>query len=193
MSKFDEPFGSSIFCDDIRSEVGNKASYIGVYNAVIYVPAFPMVVPKFGIATTFNEPRKMAENRDWSITIKIFLPGNAPDKPNVGGEIPANKATVDETFKTTTLPPDPDLPELFTINTLFVMSPMILIQAGRIKVRADYGDKIIRLGTLRVEPQSAGAANPLFPFPGLGAGTALVIPTLPLPNLPDNPLLPKRS
>lgn len=43
-------FISAIFCDDIRMEVGNKLSMIGVYNGVMLVPAFPITLPKLCIA-----------------------------------------------------------------------------------------------------------------------------------------------
>lgn len=40
----------SIFCDDIRHEIGGKLSYIGVYTSKLLVPAFPVVVPKLCVA-----------------------------------------------------------------------------------------------------------------------------------------------
>lgn len=39
-----------IFCDDVRYEMGNKISLIGVYNSDIIFPANPpLIVPKLGI------------------------------------------------------------------------------------------------------------------------------------------------
>jgi len=35
-----------IYCDDIRPEVGNKVSLMGVYGSDLIVPAFPVVLPK---------------------------------------------------------------------------------------------------------------------------------------------------
>ena len=35
-----------IFCDDIREEVGNKISYMGVYSADLTVPVLPIVLNK---------------------------------------------------------------------------------------------------------------------------------------------------
>jgi hypothetical protein len=40
----------TIWCDDIRFELGGKVSYIGVYTGYLYVPAFPVVLPKLCLA-----------------------------------------------------------------------------------------------------------------------------------------------
>lgn len=40
------------FCDDIRQEVGNKLSYMGVYGPDLIVPSFPATLPK--LCCVFN-------------------------------------------------------------------------------------------------------------------------------------------
>ncbi|MDD2774459.1 MAG: hypothetical protein PHU06_00740 [Gallionella sp.] len=37
---------SAIFCDDIRQELHGKMSLMGIYNGSMYVPVFPIVLPK---------------------------------------------------------------------------------------------------------------------------------------------------
>ena len=39
-----------IFCDDVRDEVGDKSSYMGVYGPVIGVQYAPSVLPKLIVA-----------------------------------------------------------------------------------------------------------------------------------------------
>ncbi len=34
------------FCDDVRQEIGNKFSLMGCYGTDLYVPAFPITLPK---------------------------------------------------------------------------------------------------------------------------------------------------
>ncbi|TVR67173.1 MAG: hypothetical protein EA420_00840 [Candidatus Competibacteraceae bacterium] len=50
----------TLFCDDIRHEIGGKLSYIGVYSGGLFVPAFPVTLPKLclsvRIVTPANEP-----------------------------------------------------------------------------------------------------------------------------------------
>lgn len=50
------PFLSTIYCDDIRQEVGGKLSLMGVYNAVMFVPQFPVNLPKLWIMATYVAP-----------------------------------------------------------------------------------------------------------------------------------------
>jgi hypothetical protein len=40
----------TIFCDDIRHELGGKLSYIGVYSGRLIVPDFPVTLPKLCVA-----------------------------------------------------------------------------------------------------------------------------------------------
>lgn len=39
-----------IYCDDIREEVGNKVSYMGVYAGEMTVPSVPVMLPKLCLA-----------------------------------------------------------------------------------------------------------------------------------------------
>ncbi len=48
-----QPFLSTIYCDDVRQEVGGKLSLIGVYNGVMYVQQFPVTLPKLWVVATF--------------------------------------------------------------------------------------------------------------------------------------------
>jgi hypothetical protein len=41
-----------LYCDDIRWEISNKSSLIGVYNGVLFVTEFPVVLPKLMVAIT---------------------------------------------------------------------------------------------------------------------------------------------
>lgn len=51
-----------IYCDDIRQEVGNKNSYMGVYAGDLFVEAFPVTLPKFCIqANVYMPAAKPAE------------------------------------------------------------------------------------------------------------------------------------
>jgi Family of unknown function (DUF6941) len=52
----------TIFCDDIRHEIGGKFSYIGVYSTKLFIPSFPVAIPKLCIAmnavTSIDHPFK---------------------------------------------------------------------------------------------------------------------------------------
>ncbi|MCP5427459.1 MAG: hypothetical protein H6964_12015 [Chromatiaceae bacterium] len=53
----------TLFCDDIRHEVGGKLSFIGVYSGVLFVPVFPVTLPKLclfvKIVTPAQEPLRV--------------------------------------------------------------------------------------------------------------------------------------
>ena len=39
----------AIYCDDVRQEVGNKLSFMGIYNGEMYFNEFPSTLPKLSI------------------------------------------------------------------------------------------------------------------------------------------------
>jgi hypothetical protein len=49
-----------IYCDDIRNEVGNKFSYIGIYTRELNIPSVPLLLPKLCIVvkvvSDINDP-----------------------------------------------------------------------------------------------------------------------------------------
>lgn len=47
---------SAIYCDDIRSEVGGKSSYMGAYNSDLVMPSFPAQVAKLCIQIAIRFP-----------------------------------------------------------------------------------------------------------------------------------------
>jgi hypothetical protein len=46
----------TIFCDDIRHELGGKVSYIGVYSGRLFLPTFPLALPKLCLAMNIITP-----------------------------------------------------------------------------------------------------------------------------------------
>lgn len=57
----------TLFCDDIRYEIGGKLSYIGVYSDGLIVPTFPVTLPKLclvvKIVTPADEPLRLLRLR----------------------------------------------------------------------------------------------------------------------------------
>lgn len=46
----------ALFCDDIRHEIGGKLSYIGVYSGGLFVPVFPVTLPKLCLSVKVVTP-----------------------------------------------------------------------------------------------------------------------------------------
>jgi len=48
--------GFAIFCDDIRIELGNKSSLMGIYNGELLSDNFPLLLPKLCVHASLNVP-----------------------------------------------------------------------------------------------------------------------------------------
>ncbi len=143
-------FGYSIFCDDIRNEVGGKLSFIGCYSSVIIVTQkFPLVLPKFCIhgfvVTGADEPFR-------SVSIRCYVPWQqAPilDEKIEVPHIPAQRAMVAE------LESNVSAPRQIVASASLVLSPFELAGPGLIRVRAvvDGAAEEVSLGALQILAQ----------------------------------------
>lgn len=68
---------TSIFCDDIRHEQNGKISLMGIYNGEMYVPAFPITLPKICSYFELRVPPDVDVNLDAILTVM-----KGPDKIN---------------------------------------------------------------------------------------------------------------
>ena len=147
-------FGSSVFCDDIRPELGNKHSFMGVYNGSIILPQFPFTLPKFCIFVYYFEKVDAVVP---PLTLQVYLPGDQPENPRISVEVPSQ--------------PELPLPPNFNIlddprkviNVPIQIAPFVFDCEGPIKVRMKRGDDIIRLGSLLA--MQGALAMPSQPFP----------------------------
>ena len=78
-------FNFVIICDDIRTEVGNKISMMGVYQKDIFVPKFPFILPKLCFVISY-------ENMKGGDTFLIEFIGPSKDQlgKSIKGGIPKN-------------------------------------------------------------------------------------------------------
>lgn len=56
MSSVDPGFAFALWCDDIRQELGNKPSFMGVYVGGLVVHSLPVVLPRMSIWATLSLP-----------------------------------------------------------------------------------------------------------------------------------------
>jgi hypothetical protein len=45
-----------VYCDDIRNEIGNKQSWMGIYSGDLVVQQMPSLLPKLCLAVTISSP-----------------------------------------------------------------------------------------------------------------------------------------
>jgi hypothetical protein len=137
-------WGSTVYCDDVREEAGNKASYMGIYRGVLYVPFIPILLSKFVIVVSFSEP---ALEDPVPLLIRVYMPGQTDDEGPTF-EAPAPTGDPELGLQSVTDVPLENRSRLLTVPITFV--PMTLEKAGRIRVHVVRGDELYRLPSLMI-------------------------------------------
>ena len=151
-------FGYTIFCDDVRFEVGDKISLIGVYHAVMLIPGeFPFTVPKFTMAVRYVERIGACSEE---VRLRVFMPGDAEDRPTVDGKIEIEEQREIAIRAMKKIPNKDEPPEYIHIGSNIVLAPLVLQKPGLIRVRAFCGDETVKLGALRIQRASTEVQEP---------------------------------
>ncbi|MEJ1963700.1 MAG: hypothetical protein WDO56_19930 [Gammaproteobacteria bacterium] len=138
-------FMSTVVCDDVRKEEGNKLSYMGVYGNSILLPSFPFTLAKLCFVMTLMGPgtRKAPKSlvfrlfRDEDLLAEISLPAAALSEAarNVAGG-----STRDS--------------KRLTIGTVLQLFPLQLATPCVLKARAICDGEEIKGGAWPVESPS---------------------------------------
>jgi hypothetical protein len=141
-----EPFGTTLFCDDIRFESFNKTSLIGLYGyEMLLFGNFPAQLPKLGMfcCLRFHKSQKVS-----GIKIQIYFPGDVEESPShtqeVGFQFEADNFPLPDPAEY----PDPS--EYYGFNHPFLFSPVIIKQPGYVRIRATAGSNRIKAGSLKI-------------------------------------------
>ncbi len=143
-------FGFTVFCDDIRNETGGKQSYIGVYSGRLLIHGdFPFTLPKFGFAITYVQRKDVFQPK---VQLHIYLPGDADDTPTMVSEVgeDAGLAGAAAARAEAEILKQTDQTRFISMRANFTIAPLVIAQAGNIKVRAVRGDELIRMGSLQI-------------------------------------------
>jgi hypothetical protein len=137
-----DAWGFSLFCDDIRAEVGGKISVMGIYQAdMIFTQDPPIVLPKFAILVKYYETPGVFTD---DVVLKVFFPGDEKDAPTLAIPIPRQSMQIGE--------PQYEMEEgqehVFSLAAPVVMAPFQVTKYGFLKVRAACGDAVTNLGSL---------------------------------------------
>jgi hypothetical protein len=145
--------GYTIFCDDIRQEIGNKLSFIGIYTGLmqIHVP-FPVTLPRLCIYAIGVHSWDEALREIRAVDFKIWFPGNSGEEPSIN--VPVYRH--DQGQPVPSLPPledafnDPDIDRQMRIAVPMWIETAVIPSPGNIKVRAVIDSQVVKLGALRV-------------------------------------------
>jgi hypothetical protein len=142
----------TLFCDDIRHEVGGKLSYIGVYSGALFVTSFPVSLPKLCLALSVITPMERPLR---SLSIRVMK-----DDAVLAEATPEDSQLVNATESLAELPDDERKERVQVLKSHFVFSPLHLEGPCTLRVRVQTEDEELRGGDLRIDqlpaPQLAG-------------------------------------
>jgi hypothetical protein len=115
-------FAYAIFCDDIRNEVNNKTSFMGIVGHLMYLPVFPIVLPKLCVSVTANTPRDKPFK---SLSFKGFL------NETILFEV---ELDADQLAQANQGQGQIEDPKGFLAQAMFVLSPLHIEGPGKIKI-----------------------------------------------------------
>ena len=124
-----------IFCDDVRYELGNKVSLMGIYNGEIIYPVNPpIMVPRLGLVLwLITDVDDIPENISWRVLAppdrtEIFKveQDSVPPLQNAEGAVKA------------------------TFRAVLQLGPITLTESGFLEVAVDSGQGEIRAGRIFV-------------------------------------------
>lgn len=141
---WEDAFGYTIFCDDVREEVGGKLTYVGVYAGHLFVTTeFPLTLAKLCLVIHYMEAVEAPKVGELRIRI-TFVPDGAEQREISESRIDMLRVREDAGSG---LAPDSEVLRLVLINS---MTPATFETPGMIRVRAYRGDDELRLGALRI-------------------------------------------
>lgn len=148
-----EPFGISLFCEDIREEVGGKRSLMGVFDTDLIVPHFPIVIPKLAVLIRLIVPSDFVVG---VLTWKIYFPGDKIESPAFKTEGNLVESELEDPGAQPEDWQDEDVTTVREFDQGAVFSPVRIKHEGLIKVRVDVGGITVKAGVLRVQASQEG-------------------------------------
>ncbi len=131
----------AVVCDDVRSEVGNKHSYIGVFSGDIIVPSFPTTLSKLcaimNVRTVTDDP-----------LTKLIFRILQDEAELVRVEIPPEQLDVVMKQKS-------DEPQYATVSAVCQFSPLTFSNPCKLAFRADTEREELKGGTVKVRAMTS--------------------------------------
>ena len=145
----------TVFCDDVRLEVGNKPSLMGIYSRDMLVPGqMPIILPKLVVVTWVVTP---IDNPIKHLEISIICPPDRETIVKVTGDRGAE-------FDLSEMPPDT---QRLIVQQIIPIAPFLVKSDGFIEVEVEADGEKIRSGRLmvRAAPFEVAGENIKFDLP----------------------------
>lgn len=134
---------TTIFCDDIRHELGGKTSFIGVYAGVMFVASFPVILPKFCLAASLVTP---VDRPFRQLTLRVLKDSEVLVEGSLEeSELSRFTESAEEGSA------EDRMDRVAVMQSLFVFSPFKIDSPCGIRVRVDTEDGELRGVGLRIE------------------------------------------
>jgi len=136
-------FVTAIYCDDVREEVGNKRSFIGVYSGQLLVPSAPVVLPKLCVIVIIHTPRDRPLTK---CVIRILRDGDTLF------EMPLEPRLLEEAqnkLKAESFPSDLEWPSI-VLHAVAQFSPFAITGECKLRIRVQTEDEELKGPALRV-------------------------------------------
>lgn len=146
------PSGNTIFCDDIRYEIGNKRSLIGIYSTHMFLNEIPCTINKLCASVYFREEPDSPHATDIRVLHDSIMDGR--DIKDARDDSFDNEVLIERRFMEVPISAIKDKGEFFSFRFCvldFTMTNLIITKPCRIKVRAYQEDLEIRLGSLIID------------------------------------------
>ncbi len=111
MARRKPKFEYAIICDDIRQEISNKVSYIGIYGKDIFVSKIPFTFPKLCFSISYKDLKT-----EDSFSIELIDPSGKPLGKTINGIVPG------------------ELKDVITFHMFAIFSPLVIKQEGSYKL-----------------------------------------------------------
>ena len=139
----------TIYCDDIRQEIGGKLTYVGVYSGSLLAAAFPVALPKFCVAVTVvadsfdpREPLILRILKDDEVLAEREFSASELAELVPSAESAATDAASDR---------------VQIVNSFFMFTPFQVDSACVLRVRVMLGNEELRGVGLKIEKMPAAA------------------------------------
>lgn len=147
MSEMVRRSAHATYCDDVRQEIGNKISLIGVYTSSLIVPKLPFTLPKLcivlNVRTSASEPFgemkfEILKNKDVMVASGILSPPTEAQKSIL--EM-APSEYVD------------DSPRVITAQLVMQLTPFQIDEGFLLRTLVTVDGEVLRAGGLIVQQQ----------------------------------------
>ena len=140
-----QPFLLATFCDDVRQEVGNKLSYLGIYGPNLIVPKMPTTLAKLCCIFTLRIP---ATSLPRKVVFKLLREEEVIFEAEL---LPQDDAILPTA--------DPAEDHALTISNIAQFVAFDVIQPARLKARAIVDGLELSGGSLDLQALQTSAAN----------------------------------